>query len=321
MAQKPKGEPRSVPDTAGDQYDAMMREERWKKQIAEAAAGKLPFWSYGASFLPSESLADRVRRTPRPEPTVTIGRRPYAGVDSGRANVLVPASDPQVSAAELAERRRAVSRLMFMADSPLGSAAYDVATAMDASPQARDGALVAGGLVDATMTGAAPFGVQVRGGASPPTRGSGPLGFERPSVRSRGANASGQAQGKDMTVTRPMLGTGSRANGRVNPPGWQGNGNKFNEGRAHLHAKQLGGLGKTLSDLVTLTQNPTNSSHMATFENKVMRRVRDGEVVEYFVRPLYRDGILPPTSILMSAYGSRGAPIARLVENPAGSRK
>jgi hypothetical protein len=321
MARMPRGEPRSVPDLAGDQYDASMREERWKRQTAEAAAGKLPFSSYGTSLPPSESPSDFIKRTPRPEPTVTIGRRTYRGVDNGGANVLVPVGDPQVSPAELAERRRAVSRVMFMADSPLGSAAYDLATAMNASPTRRDAALVAGGMVDATMTGAAPFGVQVRGGASPPKRESGPLGFQRPPVRSRSVNANGQAQGKDVTVTRPMLGTGTRANGRVKPPGWQGHGTKFNEGRGHLHAKQLGGSGKTPSDLVTLTQNPTNSSHMATFENQVMRRVRDGEVMEYLVKPLYRDGILPPRSILMSAYGSRGAPIARLIENPAGRRK
>ncbi len=321
MARMPKGEPRSVPDLAGDQYDAMMREERWKKQTIEAAAGKLPFSSYGTSLLPSESLADFIKRSPRPEPSVAIGGQTYRGSDNGRANLLVPVDDPQVSASQLAERRRGVSRVMFMADSPLGSAAYDLALAMNASPAQRNGALVAGGLVDAAMTGAAPFGVRGRGGVSPPRTETNPLGRQRPPVRSSGANASGQAQGKDMTLTKSMLGTGTRANKRVNPPGWQGHGTKFNEGRSHLHAKQLGGSGKTISDLVTLTQNPTNSSHMATFENEVMRRVRDGEVMEYFVKPLYHEGILPPTSMLMLAYGSRGAPIARLVENPAGRRR
>lgn len=321
MARMPRGEPHSVPDVAGDQYDAMMREERWKKQVAEAIAGGLPFSSYQPSLLPSESLSDRVRRTPRFEPSISIGGQTYRGVDNGRANLLAPTEEHRAASAELAARQRAVSRVMFMAGSPLGSAAYDLATAMNASPAQRDGALVAGGLLDATMTGVAPFGAQGRIGATAPKREAVPLGLQRSPVRNGGANAIGQAQGKDMTVTKSMLGTGTRANKRVNPPGWQGHGTKFNEGRSHLHAKQLGGSGRTTSDLVTLTQNPTNSSHMATFENEVMRRVRDGEVMEYFVKPLYRDGILPPRSMLMSAYGSRGAPIARLVENPAGRHR
>ena len=40
MAQMPRGEPRSVPDPAGDQYDEMIRRERLKRQRTEAAATK-----------------------------------------------------------------------------------------------------------------------------------------------------------------------------------------------------------------------------------------------------------------------------------------
>ena len=309
-----KGEPRSVPDSAGDQYDEMMRQERLKKQRLEDA---LTTASPLGVQLPLTSL----QRAPGPYPFVKIGLQTYKGIDDGRANVLVPIDDPLVSPTEHAERRRAVARTLFMTDHPLGSAAYDLATLANTSPGVRDGALVAGGVADAAMTGAAPLGTQGRSGASGPKSESGPLGFQRPSVRDRGANAIGQAQGKDMTLTASMLVKGPSANRRVKPPDWQGNGRNFNESRGHLQAKQLGGSGRSISDLVTITQNPTNSSHMFSFENEIMRRVRDGEVMEYFVKPLYREGILPPRSVLMSAFGSRGAPIARLVENPAGRRR
>jgi hypothetical protein len=57
---------------------------------------------------------------------------------------------------------------------------------------------------------------------------------------------------------------------------------------------------------------------MREFERTVAQRVRDGEVIEYSATPLYSDGVLPPRSILLTAIGSRGAPIARLIQNPAG---
>lgn len=58
------------------------------------------------------------------------------------ANVLVPVDDPLVSPAEREEQWRGIERAYFMADHPLGSVAYDVATLANASPGARDGALV-----------------------------------------------------------------------------------------------------------------------------------------------------------------------------------
>jgi hypothetical protein len=60
---------------------------------------------------------------------------------------------------------------------------------------------------------------------------------------------------------------------------------------------------------------------MQTFENGVARRVRSGEVVEYSAKPLYSRGVLPPSAILLTAHGSRDAPSARIINNPAGRRK
>ena len=47
MAQMPRGEPRSVPDPAGEQYDEMIRQERLKRERAEAAAARQPANSVG----------------------------------------------------------------------------------------------------------------------------------------------------------------------------------------------------------------------------------------------------------------------------------
>jgi hypothetical protein len=47
MAQMPRGEPRSVPDPAGELYDEMIRKERLKRRQAEAGAAAKPANSVG----------------------------------------------------------------------------------------------------------------------------------------------------------------------------------------------------------------------------------------------------------------------------------
>jgi len=76
-----------------------------------------------------------------------------------------------------------------------------------------------------------------------------------------------------------------------------------------------------MRNIVTLTHRGANTPQMQRFENGVARRLRAGEVVEYSSTPLYTDGALPPSAILLTAHGSRGMPAARLVLNPAGRRK
>jgi hypothetical protein len=76
-----------------------------------------------------------------------------------------------------------------------------------------------------------------------------------------------------------------------------------------------------MRNLVTLTHKGANTPQMQGFERGVARRVRGGEVVEYSATPMYRDGVLPPSAILMTAHGSRGAPSARIINNPAGRRR
>ncbi|WP_370689298.1 DNA/RNA non-specific endonuclease [Phenylobacterium sp.] len=144
---------------------------------------------------------------------------------------------------------------------------------------------------------------------------------KQPDVRYGQPTALGQATRVMATLTEPMLAFGTRADRRQTPPGWQGNGRKFNESRGHLQAKQLGGSGLDPRNLVTLTQKPANSPQMRRFEDGVRRRVQAGEVVEYSATPLYAPGVLPPARILLTAIGSRGAPVARIIENPAGKRR
>lgn len=88
-----------------------------------------------------------------------------------------------------------------------------------------------------------------------------------------------------------------------------------------MGAAQLGWPGNDARNLVTLTQNKTNSSHMRRFENHIARIARNGEVVEYMTMPLYSPGSLAPGAIFMTARGSRSGPSATLFNNPAGRRR
>jgi hypothetical protein len=204
-----------------------------------------------------------------------------------------------------------------MADHPLAGAAYGVAALFGASPDARDIALAAGSVADTLMQGAAPLGAPVRGRPAPPQQQPAAKPFDA-TVRLRELNSAEQAMGANVMVTKPMLGTGTPVPRRIKPPGWQGNGRTYNEARGHLQAKQLGGMGEDRRNSVTLTQNPTNSSHMVRFENQVARMARAGEVVDYSVTPLYGEEAFPPAWVLMMRNGSRSGPAAQLIQNPAG---
>jgi hypothetical protein len=257
-------------------------------------------------------LLDRLHQAPNQ--TVTVGDRRYSVVDTGRADALVPDDDSLAPPAELEERRRAIERVLFMADHPLGSVAYGLTALANGSPNARDRALMAGGLIDAAMMGAEPFGASVRGPVRSPPRQPALPSLPRQPIRLGELNENGQATGAGATVTEPMLGTGTKSDRRLRPPGWLGNGRTYNQARAHLLGRQLGGTGRDMRNLVTLPQNRSNWPDMGTFENALARKVRAGEVLEYMVNPLYSEGIQAPTGILQTAYGSRSAPMARFVQ-------
>jgi DNA/RNA non-specific endonuclease len=256
-------------------------------------------------------------QTPPPgRGTMKVGDQWYRSMDNGHAIVLAPIDDPRFSPAEHAQQREAVRRAIFDANHTLGGVAAGLATLVGASPGARDIARGVGAAVDAALmlgTGARPPRLgEAKPQLAPPTQ-------ERPSIRYGQTNSMGQATGVNATIVAPMLGTGSKANRRNQPPGWSGNGNKYNESRGHLLANNLGGAGNRKENIVTLTQTPSNSPDMRTFEHSVARRVKNGEVVEYFATPLYGDAPAPG-AVLLTAHGAIGGSTAKVIGNPAGRR-
>lgn len=296
MAQAPRGQSRSAQQKPDDR-------NAWPSILPDAA------------FF--ESRLTPLRGAPRLSSTVSIGGRTYGAVDNGRANVLFPADDLFVSPAELAERRRAVSRTAAIAANPVGGAAYGLAALMNASQPTRDRALAMGAVVDAMILGAAPRGASRRGPAATHRGQMAPPSWEQDNIRPRESNARGQALGVNATLTPSMLGAGTKANRRLRPPGWLGHGGKHNQARGHLVAKGLGGSGRDPLNIVTLTHRGANTPQMSDFERNVARRVGAGEVIDYSVIPLYGSAAAP-SAVLMTAYGPRNGFTGRVVENPAG---
>src|SRR5262249_39320230 len=151
---------------------------------------------------------------------------------------------PQLSPAELAARRQALDRVTAMTESPLAGAAYGVTSLIGASPQMRDRALSAGAAADSLVMAATPIGASRPGRIASPRTGWTVQQFDTPAIRYRELNAEGQARGVNSALSEPMLDTGTRAYWRRTPPGWRGNGIKYNEARAHLLGRQLGGSGR-----------------------------------------------------------------------------
>jgi hypothetical protein len=321
MARIPKGGPRSALNALGAHYEAMTWEQRLQKQ-RPAGASNGPSAAFNkAYFSPFASPVADLDLRARPDSAFRLGNKWFREIDNGVANVLQEVDDPMVSPLERAAQREAIARARFIADHPLGGLGYGLATLANASPGGRDAALMLGGLADTVTSGAAPFGSAPRVQTPPPRTEIRPTPVSRPQVRFRDLNANGQATGVTATLTPAIMGKGSLAIRKLQPPGWQGDGDKFNEARGHLLGKQLGGTGKTMQNLVTQTQTPSNNSWMRRFEDQVARRVRSGEIIEYHATPFYNDGILPPESIFLTALGLDGGLTARLVRNPAGQRK
>jgi DNA-entry nuclease len=248
---------------------------------------------------------------------VTIGGQTYREIDNGRANVLVPVDDPLRPPALVAQQRKAIVDSLFMAEHPFSGTLSGVAAMFGASAQTRNRAMVAGATADAVLSMVTP-----RGGAPirrPAPAGQGQVaapGMKRDNIRPSELNALGQAGRVEATAVAPMLGTGTKAYWRRRPPGFESG-----YDRGHLYPRELGGSGEDQRNLVTLTPQPTNRTHMASFEREVAKRVRSGEVVEYSSTPLYTPGVLPPGAVLMTATGSRGTQMARVVANPAGRQR
>jgi len=306
----PRGEARSVPDPDGEQYDEMLRQVRLKAAINEASAGE----ESAFSGKPYSVVTDPNLRFLFEDPKQPVGAPDNRTLD---ARDMVQPRNPQPLPGELAAQQQALDRVAVMASNPLAAAACGVASLIGASPQTRDRALSVGSAADALIIGAAPFGASRPGRIAPPRAGSPVQQFEAGAIRYRELNAYGQAMGVNSTLRSQLLGTGTDAYRRRTPPGWLGNGNEYNQARAHLLGRQLGGVGKDARNLVTMTHNGANTPQMRDFENGVARRVAAGEVVQYSAMPIYDGGVGPPAGVLLTAHGPNESS-ARYIHNPTG---
>jgi hypothetical protein len=293
----------------------MLRQERLNRAIRETLAADQPAFSGEPYSVATDPKLRFLFEDPRPEQS--IGAPDDRTLDS---RDIVHPRYPQLSPDQLAALREALDRVAVMADGPLAGIGYGVASLMGASAQTRDRALAAGGAADALILGAAPFGASRPGKISPQRTGSPVQQFDTPAIRYRELNAQGQARGVNSTLSRPLLGTGTKAYWRRTPPGWQGNGEKSNQARAHLQGRQLGGDGRDARNLVTMTHHGANTPQMRDFENAVARRVAAGEIVDYSATPIYGQGVGPPAGVLLTSHGPNGSS-ARYVHNPTGVRR
>ena len=307
MAQMPRGEPQSVPNPVGDLYDDMLRRKRLQdERSATLDRSRSAKWT--AEYFSPFNRLDHLPVDRRP---------PEFAVVNGRLICTTPPDRRTTTPEVLEAQRQTVERTIALEDNPIGASVYGLATLLGAPPPVRAAAFAVGAIGDVAGTGAMRGRFAFARPSAPQQRQNAPVRFEQPSIRLGALNPQGQATRAAATVTAPMLGTGSRVKRRLQTPGLLNDARDYNQARGHLLANQLGGRGDDLRNLVTLTQNPTNSSHMATFENAAARKSREGEAIEYFVEPLYRDGVLAPEAIFMTATGSRGTRMARVISNPA----
>jgi hypothetical protein len=163
-------------------------------------------------------------------------------------------------------------------------------------------------------------GIGPEPGFEPPERGPEKIeqyGPVAPNTSTFTRDAAGRVRRMDVYLRGPIA-PGTRADRNIEPPGFQGG--SANQSRGHLRGKQLGGSGTDPDNLITITQTPTNNSHMLREENAVRRAVESGEDVMYSVILEY-DGSNPvPSGIRMEAQGSRGFSIGMSIPNPAANQ-
>ncbi|GLZ15022.1 hypothetical protein Acsp04_52570 [Actinomadura sp. NBRC 104425] len=117
--------------------------------------------------------------------------------------------------------------------------------------------------------------------------------------------------------TAQDLAGGSAASKDIDPPGWPKRDpqtgkstnrwltqtRQYEFARCHLIGNQLGGDGYDANNLITCYQSPVNTPVMRGLENRVAEAVRDGQVVDYWVKPVYESGDVIPDKIRLTARG------------------
>lgn len=247
-------------------------------------------------------------------PTVTIGDALYYARDTGDSTVLVPLQEARPwSRSDDARRRRDVERIGVLLHATIGSGLYGLAKLLGASDRIADSVLGVGSIVDAALVGGARSGGRVRTPRAPPQRIDSPT-QQQPPLRFGRPTASGQATRTNSTITSKQVGTGSKAERSIRPPGWQ---EQFpdrprpDQQRGHLNAAVLGGTGRDPRNLMTIPSK--TNQEMWSFEKIVRDRAKSGEVLEYQVQPFYDGPGQSPSMILMMATGTRGQPMGRVI--------
>lgn len=111
----------------------------------------------------------------------------------------------------------------------------------------------------------------------------------------------GRPTGADALINKKMIGTGTKANASIKPPGFISGLSPHGHSRGHLIGNQFGGSGNEKKNLVTIYQYPVNSPYMTTYETKVRQAVDEGASVRYRVTPLYEGDKLMPVAIEIEA--------------------
>jgi hypothetical protein len=124
--------------------------------------------------------------------------------------------------------------------------------------------------------------------------------------------------GITASITPDMIKTGTHPSSTINPPGWAGDGTKYNQARGHLLGNQLGGSGDIAENLVTLQQNWVNTPVMRGYESQVRAAVSAGESVQYSATPIYRGDNLIPRGVTLIGNGSNGFNLGVSILNPIG---
>jgi len=270
------------------------------------------------NYLAYPSTMDSIRQllkrpTPPSIPTIEIGNALFYAADTGNSTALVPLQEVRPwSPSDDARRRRDAERFTTQTDATIGSGLYGVVKLLGASDVLADSVLGIGSIADIAL-GSARFGGVGRTPRAPPRRVASPT-QQQPAVRFGLPTASGQATRTKSTVTSEQVGGGSEAARSIKPPGWQEplpDKPRHDQERGHLLANVLGGTGKDPRNLVTIPMK-TNRD-MWKFEKIVRDRAKLGEVVEYHVQPLYDGPGQSPSIILMTATGSRGLQMSRVI--------
>jgi len=178
--------------------------------------------------------------------------------------------------------------------------------------QAQDASLnaifLSGGARAMQSQGINPYGMGYSDVTAPPV-------LAQPGQVNYGAlDSLGRPTGVNATLTDDMLGTGTRPDQSIIPPGFQGG--AAGQARGHLLGAQLGGSGDLPENLVTLQQNPANSPVMRGFENQTAAAVRSGQTVNYSSVPIYQGANQIPRGITITGSGSGGFQLGVTVLNP-----